>query len=234
MSLALTPAIHISSRAGATPCRARDLWLLFPVGDTQPHPLRALPRLEGARPLQFSLRMTNPQLRAAAAASFLLTLVWKRHRTPLLCVALWVLVQHAPPNPLAAGEWDKSIPPKPLPARFSPGKNHIHPAPSPPGGSARGPPCPVAPSGGSARPSRPSPRLPRRGARPSLGDVVPTPGLAGGRRGSCGGLRFPGPPAARPGRGKGRAVNQRASAGAAGRGSPRPPRVPLIISASEP
>lgn len=52
-------------------------------------------------------------------------------------------------------------------------------------------------------PRRPAPLLPRRGARPSLGDVVPAPGLAGGRRGFSGGLRFPGPPAARPGGWKG-------------------------------
>lgn len=168
MSLALTPAIHISSRAGATPCRARDLWLFFPVGDAHPHPFsalfraRAAPRLEGARPLQFSLRMSNPQLQAAAA-SFRFILMGKRHRTPLLCVALWVHVQHIPPNLMAAGEGEKGIPRKPLPARLSPGcaatrgNIHSHAAPSPARRQRPGPALPGSARRGGGPPARPAP-----------------------------------------------------------------------------
>lgn len=106
MSLALTPAIHISNGAGATPCRARDLWLFFPVGDTQPHPLSAPPRCAAAGGGATAAIFTPNDEPAAPGCSRLLSLYFSVEKTSNpspLCGGTWMLVQLLPPPPKPLG-----------------------------------------------------------------------------------------------------------------------------------
>lgn len=221
-----------------------------------PPPLRArlLLCLEGERPRP-RRRGFHPgsRTRSSRLQPPRFALFWRREKRwgkgiappPPLCGSVGTRVRVSPPPPRPAAAGDEGIPRKPPPARLSPrradtrGEDHRRAPPAWPGGSARGRPRPAAPGGGGgstpsagaaapvggwARPRCPAPRTSPPGGSAEPGRC--SPGSGPRRRGFRGELRFPGPPAARPGRGKGRAVNQCASAGVATRGSPPPPRPP--------
>lgn len=133
---------------------------------------------------------------------------------------------------MAAGEGDKGIPPKPLPARLSPGcaatrgKNHSHAAPSQPGGSAQGPPRPVAPAGGVRPPVPPLSALSPPGGSAEPGRC--SPGSRARRRpaGLLRGTTFPRPPCCSAGPREGPGCQSARVGGGSGTGIPPPAPCP--------